>query len=368
MLETGLTLITLMTAATVLGLAYSVDPDAVIVEPIQVPLPLEEMGLSSIVVSDRVAAEMHRIHDLTETNEQGRGVGLGGEKNIVAALEEELNVSGPVWIVRKQLGIEQYKIQGEIVAWGDELEFRLRGHPPGGRMKVAVERGTLENFERLISKAAEEVFRMVDPYVLAAYYYHREEHEGDFTETLGAIQAGMDPDQADIHQAHNLKRLHNPWARVLIADYDYDGAIAKLEMALALDPSYAAAYQTWGEVLHAQARYREAIEMCRRAVELDPNLHGAYSMWGNALTALGYEDEGERARAISEALNPNNAHAYFERGDLYYRLGRYEAALREYERGIAIDPLDDRHDYNVAKTRTRLGLAELEKFHAYRGM
>lgn len=368
MLETGLTLLTLMTAATVLGLAYSVDPDAVVIEPIQVPLVLDEMGLSSIVVSDRVAAEMHRIHDLTETNEMGRGVGLGGEKNIVAALEEELNVSGPVWIVRKQLGIVQFRIQGEIVAWGDELEFRLRGHPPGGRMKVAVERGTLENFESLIGRAAEEVFRMVDPYVLAAYYYHREEHEGDFTETLGAIQAGMDPDQTDEHQRHNLKRLHNLWARVLLAGYDYDGAVEKLKLALALDPGYGGAYQTWGEVLHAKAQYRDAIEMCRRAIELDPRLHGAYSMWGNALSALGYEDEGERARAISVALNPGNAHAFFERGDLYYRLGRYEAALKEYERGIAIDPHDDKHDYNVEKTRLRLGLAELDEFHAYRRM
>ncbi len=57
-----------------------------------------------------------------------------------------------------------------------------------------------------------------------------------------------------------------------------------------------------------------------------------------------------------------------ERGDLYYRLGWYVAALEEYERGIAIDPRDDTHDYNVEKTRLRLGLAELEAFHAYRGM
>ena len=239
--------------------------------------------------------------------------------------------------------------------WEEGLRFRIRGFPPGDEKQVAVVGGRLDELDDLVRRAAIEIFRFVDPLVLGTYYYQREESSGDFTETMGAIQSGLTLNPADIHQVQKLKGIYNLWGRVLLAQGDYEQAIGKVRRAIALDPRYGPAYQTWGEVLFVQARYREVIEMCQRAAEYDPNAALTYRMWGDALYFLGYVTEAQEAYDISARLGPTTALAYFARGDLYFRLGQFEAALREYERGFAFDPGNEKHLYHLEQTRIRLG-------------
>jgi tetratricopeptide (TPR) repeat protein len=358
MLEFGVVIVTLFTAGMVLGLAYAVDPDAVVIEPINVPEDLMKKGYSSTVITDRLTEEMHRIHELSQTNEESRGVSLGSEKTAVSALEQELDVLGPVWIVRDQLDIKQFKIQGEIVNVENGLEFRLRGFPTTGGLMVAVEKGTLNEIDLLIERAAEEALRFADPYVLAVHYYRREEESRDFTETHGAIQAGLNDDLPAGHvgDAHD-HRLYTLWARVSLAEKDYEGAIKHIKMALEIDPTYGMAYHMWGGALHGLGKYREAIEKFKLAIKSDPNMPAVYDHWGDALESLGYPDEAQEAYAIAAKIDPDFSHVHFSRGDLYFRLKNYKEAIRHYNLGLAMNPDNTSHDYNIDRTRKALGIA-----------
>jgi tetratricopeptide (TPR) repeat protein len=356
MLEAGVVVVTLFTAVTIMGLAYAIDPEAVVIEPISVPEELMLKGYTSTVISDRVTEEMHRIHEVSQTTEESRGVNLGSEETTVSALEEEPDVSGPVWIVREQLDIKQFKIQGEIVNVENGLEFRLRGFPKTGRMMVAVEKGTLGEIDSLIERAAEEALRFADPYVLAVYYYSKEEGTGDFTETIGAIQAGLNPDKAYGHGAIDLKNLHTLWARVELSEKNYTGTIHKVQQALGVDPEHGMAYHMWGSALFALGKYRESIEKCKLAASYNPNMPAVYDVWGDSLDALGYSEEAQEAYNIATQLDPNFAHVHFSRGDLYFRLKNYEEAMRHYNLGLSIDPYNTMHEYNIDQTRKVLGM------------
>lgn len=356
MLEAGVVIVTLFTAGTIMALAYAVDPDAVVIEPISVPEDLMKQGYTSTVISDRVTEEMHRIHELSQTKEESRGVSLGSEETTISALEEELDISGPVWIVREQLGIKQFKIQGEIVNGVDGLEFRLRGFPKTGGMMVAVEKGTAHDIDDLIARAAEEALRFADPYVLAVYYFAGEEGTGDFTETLGAIQAGLNPDRADEHRVTDRKRLHTLWARVNLAEKDHQAAIYNVNKALEIDPTHGMAYHMWGSALVGLGNYREAIEKCKLAIKHAPNMAAAYDVWGDSLDSLGYPDEAQAAYDIALRLDPDFAHVHFSRGDLFFRLKNYEEALRHYTLGLTLEPDNTTNAYNIAQTRKALDI------------
>jgi hypothetical protein len=356
LLEAGVVVVTLYTAATIMGLAYAVDPEAVVIEPIRVPEELIVKGYSSTVVSDRVTEEMHRIHEISEIREEVRGVSLGSSETSVSALEKELDITGLVWIVRDQFDIKQFKIEGEIVNAEKGLEFRLRGFPRTGGMMVAVERGTMSGIDDLIARAAEEALRFSDPYVLAVYYFGREEASGEFTETLGAIQAGLGTDRLRAHNALDEKRLYALWARVNVAQKDYVAAVNNIKQAFKIDPTYGMAYHMWCGVLFAAGNYEGAIEKCAIATKHQPNMPAFYDVWGNSLDALGYPEKAQVAYEIAIKLDPDFAHVHFSRGNVYCRLKNYEETIRHYISGLSINPDHTEYTYNIAQTRKALGI------------
>jgi TolB-like protein/Tfp pilus assembly protein PilF len=60
-------------------------------------------------------------------------------------------------------------------------------------------------------------------------------------------------------------------ARVQLARREYDSAIADNEIAIDLNPTFAAAYCGLADSLAYEGRYEEAIEMFQRAMDLSPN-------------------------------------------------------------------------------------------------
>jgi tetratricopeptide (TPR) repeat protein len=84
----------------------------------------------------------------------------------------------------------------------------------------------------------------------------------------------------------------------------YDEALADLNRAIELDPSYAWAIGRRGETYQDLERYDEALADLNRAIELDPSY-----AW-----AIGH------------------------RGETYQDLERYDEALADFNRAIELDP------------------------------
>ena len=124
-------------------------------------------------------------------------------------------------------------------------------------------------------------------------------------------------------------------------------ALQYFERAASLDPSFAPAYAGIAEVVFNDLGQRSYAETHRRAttavekaLALDPSLPDAYIALGEI---KGWEyafPEAERAFRRAIAVSPNEARAHVDLG--YYvlaPLGRYDEAIREVQRALALDPL-----------------------------
>lgn len=126
-------------------------------------------------------------------------------------------------------------------------------------------------------------------------------------------------------------------------------AIALFEAAIERDPTYAQAYagladawavRTWYDTVPPADTYPRARQAAQRALELDDGLAQAHATLG--LVAHEYDWDWTRAeqrfgRAIE--LRPNYAAVHHWYAILLSNLGQHDAAIREGERALALDPL-----------------------------
>src|SRR5215813_2370685 len=145
----------------------------------------------------------------------------------------------------------------------------------------------------------------------------------------------------------------------------YEEAMASCERALKIDPNSVAALITCGNVLAKLCRYEEALASFERAAVVDPRDVDALNNRAFALTQLRRFGDAfatfDRALAIDPAnigvldnrgaallatnrfegalaLKPEDAEIHYHRAHSLANLGRYEEAVRAWERVLAIDP------------------------------
>jgi len=112
-------------------------------------------------------------------------------------------------------------------------------------------------------------------------------------------------------------------------DWDWDGAEADLEHAVALNSSSVEALATFGEFLSAMGRHGEAIEAMETARRLDPRQVETLQHLGIAYWMAG---EGDKALAVvSESLKivPDAPRAHYGRMLILDQLGRHDEAMVE---------------------------------------
>jgi tetratricopeptide (TPR) repeat protein len=158
---------------------------------------------------------------------------------------------------------------------------------------------------------------------------------------------------------------------------DLDRAVRALRAAIALQPSYADAYNTLGAVLKARRDWRGAQEALQRAIALQPELSAAHYMLGQVLelsgdaggaraqfaeaerlrtdaalvqeagvwTSVGTQklDRGDLGAAVdcfrrATTIFERYAPAHYQLGRALQRLGQPEAARRAFARAQQLNP------------------------------
>jgi serine/threonine-protein kinase len=129
---------------------------------------------------------------------------------------------------------------------------------------------------------------------------------------------------------------------------DLDGAVAAFRRAVELDPEFALAYSALGvsystyvmKGMGGISYYDEAESACKRALDLDP-----VAVEPRVTLVYSYMGSGDKrkARELVEQLRreaPNDAAIRNVAGSLYRLDGRYEEALREFDRQLKINPTE----------------------------
>ena len=134
------------------------------------------------------------------------------------------------------------------------------------------------------------------------------------------------------------------------SDENLEKAIAQFDEAVKLSPSFAPAWSGLSDV-YAWAAFNEGFirasdakpksrEAAAKAVQLDSNAAEGHTSLATYRAWFDHDwtgSEREFARAI--ALNPNYAFAHDQFGLMLAFLGRYEEAITEGQRAMALDPL-----------------------------
>ncbi|MDH4034567.1 MAG: tetratricopeptide repeat protein, partial [candidate division Zixibacteria bacterium] len=110
--------------------------------------------------------------------------------------------------------------------------------------------------------------------------------------------------------------------------------------AIDLDPDSAETYCNRGNAYDSLMRYGDALKDYRKAIRLDPNDADIYLNRGNTYSTLERFEEALEDYSAALKLEPDDAYVYGQRGFVLHRLERYEEALRDYDMALKLAPDD----------------------------
>jgi TolB-like protein/Flp pilus assembly protein TadD len=118
-----------------------------------------------------------------------------------------------------------------------------------------------------------------------------------------------------------------------------EDAARSLQKAIEVEPGYWQAYSALGSFNFRLGRAEDAVGAYRRAAELAPGNASVFSNLGAALLLAVRLEDAAAAFEKSLAIEPSRA-AHTNLGSMYYFLGRFPEAVRQYESAERIAPGD----------------------------
>jgi len=148
----------------------------------------------------------------------------------------------------------------------------------------------------------------------------------------------------------------NAWNKLGVAHMNtgrYQDAVEAFERSLAIDPYNQKAWNNKGDALAALGEYEDAILAYEQALRLNSNDHYALLRKGISLQQAGFSAEAmlvyqEVVSLAEKEVRKHPDYARFDgelwtnKGEAFYRLGRYEEALEAYTTALTINPKYDR--------------------------
>jgi 4-amino-4-deoxy-L-arabinose transferase-like glycosyltransferase len=108
-----------------------------------------------------------------------------------------------------------------------------------------------------------------------------------------------------------------------------------LQRALRLEPDSGAANRLYGLLLIRQGQFDRAIRYCNRSLEANSRDYVALYRRGLAHSAISDFEQAKLDLAEALAIAPYYSQANLKLGEVHYRLGEYEAAMRNWQEAVA---------------------------------
>jgi tetratricopeptide (TPR) repeat protein len=120
--------------------------------------------------------------------------------------------------------------------------------------------------------------------------------------------------------------------------WDWLEAERQLKRALELNPNYATAHEWYGDCLQQMGRLDEAATEFSKAHELDPlSLPISFDVAYQSYVERHYDRAIEQGLKLLD-MDQTFADGHFELGMTYEAEGAHERAIREFQKGISLDP------------------------------
>jgi Flp pilus assembly protein TadD len=129
-----------------------------------------------------------------------------------------------------------------------------------------------------------------------------------------------------------------------------DEAIGQFKIVLEKDPNFALAYEGLGRALFGKKEYGEAEINFQKALKLNPALWKAHNFLGNIYDFQKKFEKAVRAYKSALAIKPDNGLLYNNLGVSYTLTGGFKKAARAFNRAIDLK-------YTKSKVYNNLGMA-----------
>jgi serine/threonine protein kinase/tetratricopeptide (TPR) repeat protein len=297
----------------------------------------------------RITADFVEI----ETGAVRRTVKVDGKIGDIFALQDKI-----VYELSQGLNLA---LRGTEIAGIERRETRsVEAYESFARGMMNLRLASRDSIERAIS-AFEDATRHDPEYAMAwaslggAYAL-----KGSFLSIGDLVRKGVEMERRAIAIDPDLSDAHMWLGSGLLILGQVDNAIASIREAVRLEPENGQAYQGLGRAYWVgKGDFASAIPAFRRAIELNPEAGYSYLQLALLLAWEGQYAEAEavsrRAVELQDQYISGNAGlqvvgANARLGYVFYLQGRYEDAIREYERGLAFVASSD----HALKERTSI--------------
>jgi TolB-like protein/DNA-binding winged helix-turn-helix (wHTH) protein len=231
--------------------------------------------------------------------------------------------------IRAELSPEEHEARAQPRSVNpDAYEAYLHGRNNLGKQSRESIRGSIQDFQRAIDldpMYAAAYSGLSDAYTLMANYGALLPRDAFPRAKAAAFKAlSLDPLLAEAHASLGL--VKNCY------DLDWPGAEGEYKRAIALSPSYAMAHLRYARYLSMAARHDEAIQEIERARGVDPLSMVIQSNVGSILYHARRYDAAILQSRKTLAIDPNRVYSRIFLAMSYEQKGMYGQAIQELER------------------------------------
>jgi tetratricopeptide (TPR) repeat protein len=326
--------------------------NTVFLDPISVPARVAARGYTPEVVAEHLLDALLAMQRQAPTLKELRGVDASAAL-IDLQVPGRLSLQAIVRYVHRLLRIPEAHVGGDITRDGDTYELTLRSRDQREVTIVGVHRHA--DLRPLLTAGAEDILRVIDPWILAHHWFAQETRERPpaFTRTLATLE----------HMLQRAPVAEQPWAMnmqgiCLMQQRRLPEAIACFRAAAAAGPTLPFIHQNWASALDLMGRFDEARAQRVRALEIPART--ANLVANNAVNASSLHRHRQAVvlarRAL--ALGPKNARAWGAWGQVLFGLHRLEQAASACERALALGARDMFWSPPLAMVYAALGQAD----------
>lgn len=316
-----------------------------VIESLDVPKDLQELGLSGPVLAQRLADHISELQQKARTDDGS------AEQAIVELprLQLDLQLPGTPWSMRSAIRYLKQALQkpdrrilGEVLPSGKAYAIRVRDSE-GNAIDVPVHFKDARSVDSALEATAQAVLALVSPLELAAVFVSSETVQTQFSRTREAVERHLSTKPAHTHQSAYIMLAS---IAKEMADYgrmeEYIGLArlaAEHEARFAIFPRLGARYLNFlGGLARERATLDEAIYYYKKALRKSPEEIGIRSNLG-----LAYHDSNRFGRAAWFFrtviwLRPRSSRGWRGLGLIEQRKGNLHRAVALYTRAIDVAP------------------------------
>lgn len=254
--------ITLVSIALVVVLVRQLLNTSTLIEPIQVPAELSEIGLTPQVSAQWLIDNIFLIQQQATTRKAGKVISPEWQQLDMEVPGSGFSIKTIGSVIRESLGMVERRVASEVIDTGEQYLIRIRQYP--SQQPYLSESLAKQDVQALFLAMAELAVQQIDPFMYASYLYGTEQYEKlkpalEYSKKYAA--------QEDLKWTYNLFAIYQ-------ADAGLHGAAeANYNKAIELDDEFGIAYSNLANLLYQQnKRKHEAFPFYQSAIDADKSL------------------------------------------------------------------------------------------------